>query len=63
MPSGWGAAPSARSTPTLPTRAKQDVGKDTPKKLSIPKTYILLFISIFVRNKLKYINPKILHNP
>ncbi|MCS7075798.1 MAG: hypothetical protein NZ455_03775 [Bacteroidia bacterium] len=29
---GWGAAPLARSTPTLPTRAKRDVGKDTPKK-------------------------------
>ncbi|MDW8346733.1 MAG: hypothetical protein RML94_07270 [Bacteroidia bacterium] len=29
---GWGAAPSARSTPTLPTRAQRDVGKDTPKK-------------------------------
>ncbi|MDW8345450.1 MAG: hypothetical protein RML94_00735 [Bacteroidia bacterium] len=28
---GWGAAPLARSTPTLPTRAQQDVGKDTPK--------------------------------
>ncbi|MCS7027814.1 MAG: hypothetical protein NZ519_03525 [Bacteroidia bacterium] len=23
---------AARSTPTLPTRAQQDVGKDTPKK-------------------------------
>ncbi|MCS7077310.1 MAG: hypothetical protein NZ455_11405 [Bacteroidia bacterium] len=30
---GWGAAPLARSTPTLPTRAQQDVGKDTPKKI------------------------------
>ncbi|MCS7077211.1 MAG: hypothetical protein NZ455_10910, partial [Bacteroidia bacterium] len=29
---GWGAAPLARSTPTLPTRAQQAVGKDTPKK-------------------------------
>ncbi|MDW8346364.1 MAG: hypothetical protein RML94_05350 [Bacteroidia bacterium] len=28
---GWGAAPLARSTPTLPTRAQRDVGKDTPK--------------------------------
>ncbi|MCS7076556.1 MAG: hypothetical protein NZ455_07605 [Bacteroidia bacterium] len=36
---GWGAAPQARSTPTLPTRAQQDVGKDTPKKLS--KNFIL----------------------
>ncbi|MCS7077934.1 MAG: hypothetical protein NZ455_14580 [Bacteroidia bacterium] len=30
---GWGFAPLARSTPTLPTRAQQDVGKDTPKKV------------------------------
>ncbi|MCS7077362.1 MAG: hypothetical protein NZ455_11670 [Bacteroidia bacterium] len=29
---GWGVAPLARSTPTLPTRAQRDVGKDTPKK-------------------------------
>ncbi|MCS7076075.1 MAG: hypothetical protein NZ455_05175 [Bacteroidia bacterium] len=28
---GGGVAPLARSTPTLPTRAQQDVGKDTPK--------------------------------
>ncbi|MDW8347263.1 MAG: hypothetical protein RML94_09925, partial [Bacteroidia bacterium] len=28
----WGAAPLARSTPTLPTQAQRDVGKDTPKK-------------------------------
>ncbi|MCS7077323.1 MAG: hypothetical protein NZ455_11470 [Bacteroidia bacterium] len=33
LPRGWGAAPLARSTPTLPTRAQQAVGKDTPKKL------------------------------
>ncbi|MCS7076124.1 MAG: hypothetical protein NZ455_05425 [Bacteroidia bacterium] len=32
---GGGAAPSARSTPTLPTRAQRDVGKDTPKKLKL----------------------------
>ncbi|MCS7077387.1 MAG: hypothetical protein NZ455_11795 [Bacteroidia bacterium] len=32
LPRGWGAAPLARSTPTLPTRAQRDVGKDTPKK-------------------------------
>ncbi|MDW8348582.1 MAG: hypothetical protein RML94_16580 [Bacteroidia bacterium] len=31
LPRGWGVAPLARSTPTLPTRAQQDVGKDTPK--------------------------------
>ncbi|MCS7078291.1 MAG: hypothetical protein NZ455_16380 [Bacteroidia bacterium] len=30
---GWGVAPSARSTPTLPTRAQRNVGKDTPKKI------------------------------
>ncbi|MCS7076029.1 MAG: hypothetical protein NZ455_04945 [Bacteroidia bacterium] len=30
---GWGVAPLARSTPTLPTRAQQDVGKDTPKRI------------------------------
>ncbi|MCS7078222.1 MAG: hypothetical protein NZ455_16030 [Bacteroidia bacterium] len=35
---GWGAAPLARSTPTLPTRAQRAVGKDTPKK--IPKSNI-----------------------
>ncbi|MDW8348486.1 MAG: hypothetical protein RML94_16095 [Bacteroidia bacterium] len=37
---GRGAAPLARSTPTLPTRAQRDVGKDTPKtkKLTFPKT-------------------------
>ncbi|MCS7076132.1 MAG: hypothetical protein NZ455_05465 [Bacteroidia bacterium] len=29
---GWGAAPLARRTPTLPTRAQRAVGKDTPKK-------------------------------
>ncbi|MCS7075073.1 MAG: hypothetical protein NZ455_00085 [Bacteroidia bacterium] len=29
---GWGVAPLARSTPTLPTQAQRDVGKDTPKK-------------------------------
>ncbi|MCS7076314.1 MAG: hypothetical protein NZ455_06380 [Bacteroidia bacterium] len=36
-PWGWaggGAAPSARSTPTLSTRAQRDVGKDTPKKIT-----------------------------
>ncbi|MDW8346850.1 MAG: hypothetical protein RML94_07860 [Bacteroidia bacterium] len=32
---GWGVAPLARSTPTLPTRAQRDVGKDTPKKLKL----------------------------
>ncbi|MDW8347087.1 MAG: hypothetical protein RML94_09045 [Bacteroidia bacterium] len=32
---GWGVAPSARSTPTLPTCAQRNVGKDTPKKLKI----------------------------
>ncbi|MCS7076788.1 MAG: hypothetical protein NZ455_08770 [Bacteroidia bacterium] len=31
LPRGWGAAPLARSTPTLPTQAQRDVGKDTPK--------------------------------
>ncbi|MDW8348536.1 MAG: hypothetical protein RML94_16350, partial [Bacteroidia bacterium] len=31
---GGGEAPSARSTPTLPTRAQRDVGKDTPKNKS-----------------------------
>ncbi|MDW8347957.1 MAG: hypothetical protein RML94_13430 [Bacteroidia bacterium] len=30
---GWGAAPLARSTPTLPTRAQRNVGKDTPIKI------------------------------
>ncbi|MCS7075966.1 MAG: hypothetical protein NZ455_04630 [Bacteroidia bacterium] len=30
-----GVAPSARSTPTLPTRAQRDVGKDTPKKITL----------------------------
>ncbi|MCS7075563.1 MAG: hypothetical protein NZ455_02580 [Bacteroidia bacterium] len=30
---GRGAAPLARSTPTLPTQAQRDVGKDTPKKI------------------------------
>ncbi|MCS7075882.1 MAG: hypothetical protein NZ455_04200 [Bacteroidia bacterium] len=37
---GWGAAPSARSTPTLPTRAQRAVGKDTPKKISKNKILI-----------------------
>ncbi|MCS7075505.1 MAG: hypothetical protein NZ455_02290 [Bacteroidia bacterium] len=32
---GRGVAPSARSTPTLPTCAQRNVGKDTPKKLKI----------------------------
>ncbi|MCS7075239.1 MAG: hypothetical protein NZ455_00925 [Bacteroidia bacterium] len=32
---GWGAAPLARSTPTLPTRAQRDMGKDTPKKFNL----------------------------
>ncbi|MCS7076145.1 MAG: hypothetical protein NZ455_05530 [Bacteroidia bacterium] len=27
---GWGAAPLARSTPTLHTRAQRNVGKGTP---------------------------------
>ncbi|MCS7076025.1 MAG: hypothetical protein NZ455_04925 [Bacteroidia bacterium] len=39
---GWGAAPLARSTPTLPTRAKQDVGKDTPKEYIKNYPYIRL---------------------
>ncbi|MCS7078043.1 MAG: hypothetical protein NZ455_15130 [Bacteroidia bacterium] len=30
---GWGVAPLARSTPTLPTRAQRAVGKDTPKNI------------------------------
>ncbi|MCS7077080.1 MAG: hypothetical protein NZ455_10245, partial [Bacteroidia bacterium] len=30
---------AARSTPTLPTRAQRDVGKDTPKKYK-KQTYI-----------------------
>ncbi|MCS7076321.1 MAG: hypothetical protein NZ455_06415 [Bacteroidia bacterium] len=34
---------AARSTPTLPTRAQQDVGKDTPKNINkiIPIPYIV----------------------
>ncbi|MDW8346800.1 MAG: hypothetical protein RML94_07610, partial [Bacteroidia bacterium] len=40
-PCPGGAAPLARSTPTLPTRAQRDVGKDTPQK-----TYFLIFTLI-----------------
>ncbi|MCS7075891.1 MAG: hypothetical protein NZ455_04245 [Bacteroidia bacterium] len=36
---GWGAAPLARSTPTLPTRAQRAVGKDTPKTQHKTKIY------------------------
>ncbi|MCS7077889.1 MAG: hypothetical protein NZ455_14355 [Bacteroidia bacterium] len=31
---GWGAAPSARSTPTLWAYAQRNAHKDTPKKIS-----------------------------
>ncbi|MDW8346376.1 MAG: hypothetical protein RML94_05410 [Bacteroidia bacterium] len=34
MPRGWGAAPSARSTPTLWAYAQRNAHKDTPKKLA-----------------------------
>ncbi|MDW8345555.1 MAG: hypothetical protein RML94_01260 [Bacteroidia bacterium] len=39
LPRGWAGGAqhrsdsAARSTPTLPTRAQQAVGKDTPKKI------------------------------
>ncbi|MCS7076780.1 MAG: hypothetical protein NZ455_08730 [Bacteroidia bacterium] len=42
---GWGAAPLARSTPTLPTRAQRDVGKDTPKKHN--SYFIYSFLTLF----------------
>ncbi|MDW8345477.1 MAG: hypothetical protein RML94_00870 [Bacteroidia bacterium] len=39
---GWGAAPLARSTPTLWAYAQRNAHKDTPKKLlSITKNYFL----------------------
>ncbi|MCS7077202.1 MAG: hypothetical protein NZ455_10860 [Bacteroidia bacterium] len=42
---GWGAAPLARSTPTLPTQAQRDVGKDTPKKTATLKNHHRSFTS------------------
>ncbi|MDW8345793.1 MAG: hypothetical protein RML94_02460 [Bacteroidia bacterium] len=48
---GWGVAPSARSTPTLPTRAQRAVGKDTPKKYKNPPcSHINLHASLLNHN-------------
>ncbi|MCS7077039.1 MAG: hypothetical protein NZ455_10040 [Bacteroidia bacterium] len=35
LPRGWGAAPLARSTPTLWAYAQRNAHKDTPKKLKL----------------------------
>ncbi|MCS7077683.1 MAG: hypothetical protein NZ455_13285 [Bacteroidia bacterium] len=35
LPRGWGAAPLARSTPTLWAYAQRNAHKDTPKKYHI----------------------------
>ncbi|MCS7075076.1 MAG: hypothetical protein NZ455_00100 [Bacteroidia bacterium] len=51
LPRGWGVAPLARSTPTLPTRAQRDVVKDTPKKtlkLTVPKMSLFLLKEIYL---------------
>ncbi|MCS7076629.1 MAG: hypothetical protein NZ455_07970 [Bacteroidia bacterium] len=45
LPRGRGAAPLARSTPTLPTRAQRDVGKDTPKIIKFNYSKISLTFS------------------
>ncbi|MCS7076738.1 MAG: hypothetical protein NZ455_08520 [Bacteroidia bacterium] len=48
---GGGVAPSARSTPTLPTRAQRAVGKDTPKKYKNPPcSHINLHASLLNHN-------------
>ncbi|MCS7075737.1 MAG: hypothetical protein NZ455_03465 [Bacteroidia bacterium] len=37
---GWGAAPLARSTPTLWAYAQRNAHKDTPKKIKIRSSQI-----------------------
>ncbi|MCS7076134.1 MAG: hypothetical protein NZ455_05475 [Bacteroidia bacterium] len=42
LPRGWGVAPSARSTPTLPTQAQRSVGKGTPKIISYSMKFSII---------------------
>ncbi|MCS7076099.1 MAG: hypothetical protein NZ455_05300 [Bacteroidia bacterium] len=43
---GWGAAPSARSTPTLPTRAQASRGQGHAQKININKQILSFHYTI-----------------
>ncbi|MCS7076863.1 MAG: hypothetical protein NZ455_09150 [Bacteroidia bacterium] len=47
---------AARSTPTLPTRAQRDVGKDTPKKVKLFLFFSLDIKSIYLSVNISYSN-------